>query len=156
MIGFEKLLYFVEESEGVVVVTVGVQSGSLSGEAVVQLTTNSDTATGQCMKLSLSFTYPPIFLQVFYIHLSSLTNYLSLSLSLPARGDFTPVTQLLSFSSTTTQTSVSIPIQDDKNTEVMEQFFVSLSFGGNANMVFNPMTAVVMIDDDDSKFRLIS
>ena len=80
MIGFEKLLYFVEESEGVVVVTVGIQSGSLSGEAVVQLTTNSDTATGQYMKLSLSSTYPPIFLQVFYIHLSSLTDYLRLSL----------------------------------------------------------------------------
>lgn len=65
------------------------------------------------------------------------------------------MTQLLSFSSTTTQTSVSIPIVDDKNTEVMEQFFASLSFGGNANIQFNPMTAVVMIDDDDSKFRII-
>ena len=34
----------------------------------------------------------------------------------------------------------------------MEQFFASLSFGGDANVQFNPMTAVVMIDDDDSKF----
>ena len=34
----------------------------------------------------------------------------------------------------------------------MEQFFASLSFVGDANIQFNPMTAVVMIDDDDSKF----
>ena len=46
MIGFERLLYFVEESEGEVVVTVGVQSGTLAEEIVVELTTRSDTATG--------------------------------------------------------------------------------------------------------------
>ena len=34
----------------------------------------------------------------------------------------------------------------------MEQFFASLSFVGDANIQVNPMTAVVMIDDDDSKF----
>ena len=47
MIGFERLLYFVEESEGEVVVTVGVQSGTLAEEIVVELTTRSDTATGE-------------------------------------------------------------------------------------------------------------
>ena len=35
-----------EESEGEVVVTVGVESGTLAEEIVVELTTRSDTATG--------------------------------------------------------------------------------------------------------------
>ena len=54
MIGFDKLLYFVEESEGEVVVIVGVQSGTLSGEVVIQLTTISDTATGSYNQVLLT------------------------------------------------------------------------------------------------------
>ena len=76
------------------------------------------------------------------------THYSS-SLSVLAGGDFSQVTQQLTFSPTNTQTSVSIPIRDDSITELMEQFFASLSFGGNANIQFNPMTAVIMIDDND-------
>ena len=78
MIGFEKLLYFVEESEGEVVVTVGVQSGTLSGEVVVRLSTNSDTATGECYysfeiftPLHFSLKFSPFSLPLFFLPLSS-------------------------------------------------------------------------------------
>ena len=78
VIGFEKLLYFVEESEGEVVVTVGVQSGTLSGEVVVRLSTNSDTATGECYYsfeiftlLHFSLKFSPFSLPLFFLPLSS-------------------------------------------------------------------------------------
>ena len=46
MIGFEDMLYFVDESEGEVIVNVAVLTGTLSSDVTVQLTQNPDTATG--------------------------------------------------------------------------------------------------------------
>ena len=46
VIGFEDRLFLVEESANEVAVTVSVLSGSLSGEAKVQLTTTAGSATG--------------------------------------------------------------------------------------------------------------
>ena len=47
MIGFDDMLYFVEESSGEVAVSVAVLSGTLSDEVTVQLTQTSDSATGE-------------------------------------------------------------------------------------------------------------
>ena len=46
VIGFEDMLYFVDESEGEVIVNIAVLTGTLSSEVTVQLTQNPDTATG--------------------------------------------------------------------------------------------------------------
>ena len=72
-----------------------------------------------------------------------------------AGGDYTQVTQLLTFGPSNPQQTVTIPIENDVITETMEQFFVSLSFAGNGNIQFNPMTAIIMIDDDDGKITVI-
>lgn len=69
VIGFEKRLYFVEEPEGEIVVSVAVLSGSLSEEVVVPFSTSPDTASGlnkysvfhsmvsQCHAVSQSILY---------------------------------------------------------------------------------------------------
>lgn len=49
LIGFEELLYFIDESSGAVNVTVGVLLGTLSGDVMVQLTTNENSATGMAL-----------------------------------------------------------------------------------------------------------
>ena len=51
VIGFDDMLYFVDESAGEVVVSVGVISGTLSDEVTIQLTQTSDSAAGQTLPL---------------------------------------------------------------------------------------------------------
>ena len=47
---------------------------------------------------------------------------------------------------------MSIAIEDDDINESLEQFFTSLTFiNGDSNTQFSPLTAVVMIADDDGK-----
>lgn len=48
-IGFEEFLYFTDESYGQVTVTIGVLSGKLSGDAMVQLTTSDRGARGMAL-----------------------------------------------------------------------------------------------------------
>ena len=51
---------------------------------------------------------------------------------------------------------MSIAIEDDDINESFEQFFTSLTFvNGDANIHFSPLTAVVMIADDDGKDILL-
>lgn len=80
--------------------------------------------------------------------------YCAIISSPKAQEDFTPTTQLLLFSPTNTERSVSIPIGDDELSEGLEQFFVGLSFGSissEQNIDLNPSTAVIMIGDNDGK-----
>ena len=46
-IGFDEVVYSVDESSGGVVVSVRVLSGVLSDDVVIRLTTSQDTATGK-------------------------------------------------------------------------------------------------------------
>lgn len=46
-IGFEEMLYFVDESAGEITVSVGVLSGTLSGDVMVQVNTNDNSAAGK-------------------------------------------------------------------------------------------------------------
>ena len=45
-IGFQQILYSVDESTGLVVLSVRVLSGILTNEVIVELNTNQDTAIG--------------------------------------------------------------------------------------------------------------
>ena len=45
-IGFQQTLYSVDESTGLVVLSVRVLSGILTNEVIVELNTNQDTAIG--------------------------------------------------------------------------------------------------------------
>ena len=71
----------------------------------------------------------------------------------PAPGDYTSVTQLLTFTPSTTRLSVSIPITNDNVTESPEALISRLTglIPNDTSVVLNPDEAVIQIIDDDRK-----
>ena len=68
-----------------------------------------------------------------------------------APGDYTSTVQSLTFSPTITQINVSIAISSDDINEAVEQFFASLSISGDVSIELDPLSAVIMIIDDDGE-----
>ena len=56
-IGFRETEYSVDEASGAVLVSVEVLSGQLSGDVVVRLNTNQNTATGRAVT-TVHFSQP--------------------------------------------------------------------------------------------------
>ena len=61
-IGFEEVLYSVDESAGEVTLGVAILSGGLSSEVVVRLSTGDSSATGKRFSPVQSFYFIVIFL----------------------------------------------------------------------------------------------
>ena len=75
-----------------------------------------------------------------------------LTLLSPAPVDYTSTTNTLTFGPTVTRLPVTIPITDDNVVESIENFFANLDLTTpGANVVINPATTEIRIDDDDRK-----
>ena len=77
----------------------------------------------------------------------------AIDFTFPAPGDYTSVTQLLTFTPSTTQLSVSIPIIDDNVVESTEAFISQLTglIPSDAAVILSPNEAVIQIIDNDRK-----
>lgn len=81
-----------------------------------------------------------------------IVNVYSLLLGHSAVSDYQPTTQVLTFSGTTTQHSISISINDDDINEGPEQFFARLEFQNvdvDSTIALSPNTVVIRIIDND-------
>ena len=87
---------------------------------------------------------------VFELNLLPLNSF---DFTFPAPGDYTSVTQMLTFNSTATRHSVSIPITNDNVAESTEAFISRLTgfTPSDAAVVLSPDVAAIQIFDDDSK-----
>lgn len=84
------------------------------------------------------------------------TVVISTSNGTAAAGDYTPVTQTVTFADGETSKTISIPIVDDASNEPNETINITLSQVGGMAVPGDPMTAVLTIVDDDPAGGIIS
>ena len=144
-VGFDPVIYFVNETEGVVTVCISAMDTLTGGTLSVTLTTEPGTASGMFIQGAL-INMKEVISQKDAFH-SNTFNSFDIDL-LSVGEDYSPAFEILTFTSAPSQVYVNISILNDAVAEQQETFGVRLSTADQSvNLTWNTEATVIINDN---------